>query len=78
VREEERAGLRIIEFTAVVALDALDSGAKLRADISEKIRKSGKCIGFEAEWKSPNVVGAIIKNNQIIFVARHTNNWRCP
>jgi hypothetical protein len=78
VREEERAGLRIIEFTAVVALDALDSGAKLRANISEKFRKSGKCIGFEAEWKSPNVVGAIIKNNQIIFVARHTNNWRCP
>jgi len=35
--EKERAGLRIVEFTAVVALDALDGGAKLRANISEKI-----------------------------------------
>jgi hypothetical protein len=63
MREEERAGLRIIKFTAIVALDALDGGAKLRANISEKIRKSGKYLGFEAERKSPNVVGAIIKNN---------------
>ena len=37
VREEERAGHGIIEFTAVVALDALDGGAKLRANVSEKI-----------------------------------------
>ena len=76
--EKECAGLRIVEFTAVVALDALDGGAKLRANISEKIRKSGKCLGFEAERKSPNVVGAIIKNDQILFVSRQTNNWRCP
>ena len=76
--EKERAGLRIVEFTAVVALDALDGGAKLRANISEKIRKSGKCLRFEAEWKSPNVVGAIVKNDQIIFVSRHTNNWGGP
>jgi hypothetical protein len=74
MREEERAGLRIIKFTAIVTLDALDGGAKLRPNISEKNRKSGKCLGFEAGRKSPNVVGAIVKNNQIIFVARHTNN----
>jgi len=35
--EEERAGLRIIKFTTVIALDALDGGAKLRANVSEKI-----------------------------------------
>ena len=35
--EEEHAGLRIVEFTAVIALDALDGGAKLYANISEKI-----------------------------------------
>ena len=38
--EEERAGLRIIKFTTVIALDALDGGAKLRANMSEKIRKN--------------------------------------
>jgi hypothetical protein len=42
--EKERAGLRIVEFTTIVALDALDGGAKLCANISEKIRKSGKCV----------------------------------
>ena len=38
--EKERAGLRIIKFAAIVALDALDGGAKLRANMSEKIRKN--------------------------------------
>jgi hypothetical protein len=42
--EKERAGLRIVEFTTIDAVDALDGGAKLRADISEKIGKSGKCV----------------------------------
>jgi len=36
VGEDERAGLRIVEFSAIVALDALDGGAKLRANISKK------------------------------------------
>jgi hypothetical protein len=76
--EKECAGLRIIRFAAVVALDALDGGPKLRANKRKKVRKSEKCLGFEAERKSPNVVGAIIKNNEIIFVSRHTNNGRCP
>ena len=69
VGEEERAGLGIVEFTAIVALDALDGGAKLCANISKKIRKCGKCLGFEAKWKSPNVVRAVIKNNKVIFVS---------
>jgi len=61
VGEEEHAGLGIVEFTAIVALDALDGGAKLCANISKKIRKCGKYLGFEAKWKSPNVVRAVIK-----------------
>ena len=36
VGEEERAGLRIIKFTTVIALDALDGGAELRANMSKK------------------------------------------
>ena len=56
VGEKERASRRIIKFTAVVALDALDGGAKLRANVSEKIGKSGKCLRFKAKRKSPNVV----------------------
>jgi hypothetical protein len=39
VGEEECAGLRIVEFTAVIALDTLDGGAKLCANMSKKKRK---------------------------------------
>jgi hypothetical protein len=46
VGEEEHAGQRIVKFTAIVTLNALDGGAKLRANISEKVRKSGKCLRF--------------------------------
>jgi len=56
VGEEERAGLRIIEFSAIVALDALDGGAELRANMSKKIRKNRKSLGFEAKRKGPHVV----------------------
>jgi hypothetical protein len=56
VREEERAGHGIIEFTAVVALDALNRGAKLRAYVSKKIGNGGKSVRLEAKRKSPNVV----------------------
>jgi hypothetical protein len=38
VGKKERAGKGIIEFTAIVALDAFDGGAKLCADISKKLR----------------------------------------
>jgi hypothetical protein len=34
--EEERAGQRIVEFTAVVALDCLDGGAELHTHIGKK------------------------------------------
>jgi hypothetical protein len=56
VREEERAGHGIIKFTTVVALDALDGGAKLCAHVSKEICKGGKSFRFEAKRKSPNVV----------------------
>ena len=44
--EKERAGRRIVEFTTIVTLDVLDGGAKLRANISKKIGKGGKRLGF--------------------------------
>jgi hypothetical protein len=37
VGEEERAGSGIVKFTAIVALDALDGGAKLRVNKGKKI-----------------------------------------
>jgi hypothetical protein len=78
VGEKERAGRRIVKFTAIVALDTLDGGAELSVNIRKKIRKSGKCLRFFTEGKSPNVMGTIIQNDKMIFVPRDTNNRRCP
>jgi hypothetical protein len=56
VREEEHAGHGIIKFAAIVALNALDGGAELRADVRKKMDKVGKSFRFKAKRKSPNVV----------------------
>ena len=72
--EEECAGRGVIELAAIVALDGLNRGAKLCAHISKKVRKSGKSVGLKVKRKGPNIVTTIIKNNEIIFVTRHTSN----
>jgi hypothetical protein len=47
--EEECAVLRIVKFTAIIALNALDGGAKLRANKSEEVRKSGFSVMVSKE-----------------------------
>ena len=56
VGEEEWVGLRIVKFSAIITLDALDGGAKLCANMSKKIRKNRKSLRFEAKRKGPHVV----------------------
>ena len=46
--EEERAGQRMIKFTAVVALNCLDGGVELRAHIGKKVRYDAKGFRFQA------------------------------
>jgi hypothetical protein len=46
VGEKERAGWGIVKFTAIVALDVLDGGAKLCVNIGKKIENGGKRLGF--------------------------------
>jgi hypothetical protein len=75
---EECARGGIIELTTIVALDDFDGAAKLCGDISEKMRQGGKSVRFNVQRKSLHKMGAIIKYNQIIFVAGYTNNRRSP
>ena len=46
VEEKECAGQGIVKLPAIVALDALDGGAKLCVSISKKIGKGRKSVGF--------------------------------
>lgn len=68
----------MIKLTAIVALDGLDSGSKLRVRIGEKIGQNSKSLGFEAKREGLSVVGAVIKDDKIVLVARYTDNRRCP
>ena len=47
VSEEERAGQRVVELAAVVALNCLDGGVKLRANIREKVRNNIESFRLE-------------------------------
>jgi hypothetical protein len=68
----------IIELTAIVALDDFDGAVKLCGDISDFFDKVEKVSDLMCKGKSPNKMGVIIKDNQIIFVARYANNRRSP
>ena len=66
--EEEGPSAGVIELLLVVALDSLDSGAKLSGGIGEEVCERAVSIRLEAQRKCPQIVSAIIKYDQIIFV----------
>ena len=65
--EEEREGRGVIKLMAVVALDGLGGGAKLHVRIGKKMGQNIECLRFEAKRKGPSIMGAVIKNNKIVF-----------
>ena len=78
IGEEEIAGGGVVEFTAIVTLDAFNGTAKLRRDISKEMRKSSKSVRFKSKRKHPSEVGAVIKNYKIVFITRNARNGRSP
>jgi hypothetical protein len=60
---------------AIVALDMFHGVAKLRGDRSKKNHQSCESVRFEPQRKITHKMRAIIKNSQIIFVARNIDNW---
>jgi hypothetical protein len=68
----------IVELMIVVTLNNSDDAVKLCGDKDNFFWQDGKCVGFNSQRKSPHKMGAIIKNEQVVYVARNTNNWRGP
>jgi hypothetical protein len=68
----------VVKLTTIVALQVFYGGAKLSGNKREKISNSGKCVGFEAERKGPQEVGAVIKDGEIVLITRNTGYWRSP
>jgi hypothetical protein len=67
IGEEEGPGRGVVKLPTIITLDLLDRAPKLSMDTREKMRDGGKSIRFEAQRKSPRIMGKIIKDNQIVF-----------
>jgi hypothetical protein len=74
VREEESVCGGVIKLMSNIALDALDGSTQLRGHKGEKVGEGGEGVRLLARWKIPRVVGAIIKDVQVILVTKETQN----
>jgi hypothetical protein len=54
----------------VVALDGLHRGTELSRGIGNEGRERAESVRFNTK-RSPQVMSAIVKNDQIIFITRH-------
>jgi len=66
--EEEGLSVGVVELLPVVTLNSLDRGAKLSGGGGEEVRERAVSIRLEAQRKSSQIMSAIIKYDQIIFV----------
>jgi hypothetical protein len=78
VREEESAGGGVIKLTSIIALDTPDGAAKLRRHKGEEVGEGGEYVKLLAQRKSPQVVSALIEDDQVILVTRDTRNRGGP
>jgi hypothetical protein len=78
IRQEERAQCVIVEFPAIISLQASNGSAELSTNIGMKANDSGQDFRFISQWKRPNIMGMIIKNHNVILVTRIANHWRGP
>ena len=73
--EEKVTSTRVVEFFPIVALDRLDMCVKLSGDMDDELSQRAESVRFESQRKYPQVMSAVIKNNQIIFITRNIDNW---
>jgi hypothetical protein len=68
VGEEEHLGAGVVKLASVVALDNLHRSNKLCGGVGDESDKCAESVRFETQRKSPQVMSAVIKNNQIVFI----------
>jgi len=66
--EEECPGAGVVKLASVVTLDSFHRCGELCGGGGDEPGKSAESVRFEAQRKSPQVMSAVIKNNQIIFI----------
>jgi hypothetical protein len=78
MREEEHADGVVIKLVFIITLDAPDGATKLRGHKGKEVREGGEGVGLLAQRESPQVVDAVIKDDQVILVTRDTRNRGSP
>jgi hypothetical protein len=68
--EKERTGGVVVELAAIVTLQGTDRTMKLGGYPGEEVCEGEERVRLEAERKSPEKMGKIIQNHQIIFITR--------
>ena len=74
--EEKLTGARVVKLFPVVALNSLDPGAKLGGGVSDEVSKRAESVRFKPQRKRPQIMSAIIKYDQVVFITRNADNWR--
>ena len=65
--DEESASAGVIKLFAIVALNGFDARAKLGRGVGEEVGDRAESVKLKSKRKSPQVMSAIIKYDQIIF-----------
>jgi hypothetical protein len=68
----------VIKLASIIALDASDGAVKLRGYKGKEVGEGGEGVRLLAQRKSPQVVGAVNKDDQVILVTRDTRNMGGP
>jgi len=76
--EEKLTGARVVTLSPVIALNNLDPGAKLGGGVSDEVSKRAESVRFKPQRKRPQIMSAIIKYDQVVFITRNADNWRGP
>jgi hypothetical protein len=63
----------VVELTAVVALEGTNRAAELGGYPGKEVCESGESVRLQSQGKSPNKMGIIVQNHQIVFVSRKTD-----
>ena len=75
---EERAKRLVVKLTAVVCLERKDRSCKLSLHEGVEGNERGENIRFSSQREHPDIVGVIIKHDQIVLVARVAENGQRP
>lgn len=78
MREKVETHGAIVEFAAIVTLNATNDRGELCLSVRKEIAKSVEDVGFEPEREGPQIVCEIVENNKVILVTGNTGNGRCP